>query len=41
MAEEGVVENAAHVGRDSISPALSALAAKHEIVGEVRGRGVF
>lgn len=41
MEDEGIVENAALVGRDSIGPALAELAEKHEIVGEVRGTGVF
>jgi len=41
MKDEGIVENAATVGRDHIEPALRALAEKHEIVGEVRGTGVF
>jgi taurine--2-oxoglutarate transaminase len=41
MKDEGIVENAATVGRDSIGPALAELAEKHEIVGEVRGTGVF
>jgi taurine--2-oxoglutarate transaminase len=41
MKDEGIVENAAAVGRDHIGPALAGLAEKHEIVGEVRGTGVF
>ncbi|HET6166704.1 MAG TPA: aspartate aminotransferase family protein [Marmoricola sp.] len=41
MKEEGIVENAATVGREHIGPALAELAEKHEIVGEVRGTGVF
>jgi taurine--2-oxoglutarate transaminase len=41
MAAEGIVENAARVGAESIGPGLEALAAKHPIVGEVRGEGVF
>jgi taurine--2-oxoglutarate transaminase len=41
MAEEGIVENAAMIGRDHIGPALEKLAEKHELIGEVRGTGVF
>jgi taurine--2-oxoglutarate transaminase len=41
MEVEGIVDNAAMIGRDHLGPGLSALAAKHPIIGEVRGRGVF
>jgi taurine---2-oxoglutarate transaminase len=41
MKDEGIVENAAAVGRDHIAPALQTLAEKHGVVGEVRGTGVF
>ncbi|MGI3782330.1 MAG: aspartate aminotransferase family protein [Janthinobacterium lividum] len=41
MAEEGAVENAKRVGRDLIGPGLAELAAKHPVIGEVRGTGVF
>ncbi len=41
MADEGIVEHAAAIGRDHLAPALEALAEKHDIVGEVRGTGVF
>jgi taurine--2-oxoglutarate transaminase len=41
MAEEGVVENARSIGADVIGPALRRLADTHEVVGEVRGTGVF
>jgi taurine---2-oxoglutarate transaminase len=41
MKDEGIVENAATIGRDHLAPALNALADKHEIIGEVRGSGVF
>ncbi|MCS5731938.1 aspartate aminotransferase family protein [Herbiconiux moechotypicola] len=41
MASEGIVENAAHVGADLLAPGLAELAAKHPIIGEVRGLGVF
>jgi taurine--2-oxoglutarate transaminase len=41
MASEGIVENAATIGRDHLAPALEKLADKHDIIGEVRGTGVF
>src|SRR5690606_21607053 len=41
MESEGIVENAARVGRDTIGPALAELQEKHPIIGEVRGEGVF
>ncbi|PPK97194.1 taurine--2-oxoglutarate transaminase [Kineococcus xinjiangensis] len=41
MAEEGIVENAARVGEDVLGPGLRALAERHPVIGEVRGRGVF
>ena len=41
MKEEGVVENAARIGRDVLGPGLAALAERHPVVGEVRGMGVF
>jgi taurine--2-oxoglutarate transaminase len=41
MKDEGIVENAASIGRDHIGPALESLAEKHDVVGEVRGTGVF
>ena len=41
MESEGIVENAAHIGRDILGPGLAALAAKHDVIGEVRGLGVF
>lgn len=41
MADEGIVENAERVGREVIGPALTELATKHELIGEVRGEGVF
>ncbi|KQW08114.1 hypothetical protein ASC66_04010 [Leifsonia sp. Root4] len=39
--EEQIVENAAMIGRDHLGPGLSALAERHAVIGEVRGRGVF
>lgn len=41
MADEGVVEHAATIGRDHLGPALRGLAEKHDVIGEVRGVGVF
>lgn len=39
--EEGIVENAALIGREHLGPGLSALAEKYSVIGDVRGRGVF
>ena len=41
MEEELVVEHAADIGTQHLGPALAALAARHDVIGEVRGRGVF
>lgn len=41
MAEEGIIENAARIGRDVLGPGLRALAERHPVIGEVRGLGVF
>ncbi len=41
MAEEGVVEHAKAIGTDHLGPALHALAERHDVIGEVRGSGVF
>ena len=41
MKDEGIVENAAAIGRDIIGPGLAELAQKHPSIGEVRGLGVF
>ncbi|MFT4286726.1 aspartate aminotransferase family protein [Nocardioides sp.] len=41
MASEGIVANARSVGQDHIAPALAKLAERHDVVGEVRGLGVF
>lgn len=41
MAEEGVVEHAARIGAEHLGPGLAALAEQHEVIGEVRGTGVF
>ncbi|MBG6238760.1 taurine--2-oxoglutarate transaminase [Mycetocola sp. CAN_C7] len=41
MQDEGIIDNAARIGREAIGPALAALADKHDVIGEVRGEGVF
>jgi taurine--2-oxoglutarate transaminase len=41
MTEEGMVEHAAKIGQDVIRPLIEELAAKHKVIGEVRGVGVF
>ncbi|WP_402467684.1 aspartate aminotransferase family protein [Isoptericola aurantiacus] len=41
MEAEGIVQNAARVGRDVLGPGLAALAEQSPLVGEVRGTGVF
>ena len=41
MRAEGVVENARHIGDDILRPELTALTARHQIIGDVRGTGVF
>ncbi|QEO10604.1 aspartate aminotransferase family protein [Protaetiibacter larvae] len=41
MEEEGIVDNAAAIGREVLGPGLHALAESHAMIGEVRGVGVF
>ncbi|HEU4676463.1 MAG TPA: aspartate aminotransferase family protein, partial [Motilibacteraceae bacterium] len=41
MEEEGVVQNAAHIGETVLGPGLRELAERHPVIGEVRGMGVF
>ncbi|MFV0459057.1 MAG: aspartate aminotransferase family protein [Actinomycetales bacterium] len=41
MQDEGVVENAARIGRTRLGPGLERLSDVHHVVGEVRGMGVF
>jgi taurine--2-oxoglutarate transaminase len=41
METEGIVEHAAAIGRDHLGPALARLQEAHDMIGEVRGRGVF
>ncbi|ASN18804.1 aspartate aminotransferase family protein [Arthrobacter sp. YN] len=39
--EEDIVGNAARIGCDHLEPGLASLADRHDVIGEVRGRGVF
>ncbi|MER5478736.1 aspartate aminotransferase family protein [Streptomyces sp. NPDC002734] len=41
MERDGIVDHARRIGDDVLGPGLAELAARHPIVGEVRGRGVF
>ena len=41
MQDEGIVENARHIGDEVLRPGLIELASKHEVIGDVRGLGVF
>jgi taurine--2-oxoglutarate transaminase len=41
MTDEKIVENAAAIGTDVLGPGLRELGAKHPIIGDVRGVGVF
>lgn len=41
MHDEGIIENAARVGEQVFGPGLADLAARHPLIGEVRGLGVF
>ena len=41
MASEGIVDNARAIGENEIGPALTELADKHDVIGEVRGEGGF
>ncbi len=41
MESEGIIENARRIGEDVLGPGLRALAEKHDLIGEVRGLGVF
>jgi taurine--2-oxoglutarate transaminase len=41
MEDERVVEHADSIGREVLGPGLAEIAARHEVVGEVRGTGVF
>ena len=41
MEDEGIVGNARSIGANVLGPGLRELQAKHEIIGDVRGSGVF
>ncbi|MDR5902896.1 aspartate aminotransferase family protein [Halomonas icarae] len=41
MEEEDIVGNAARIGSEVLAPGLKQIAEQHEVVGEVRGVGVF
>jgi taurine--2-oxoglutarate transaminase len=41
MENEHIIENAKRIGDDVLRPGLEELAAKHKVIGQVRGRGVF
>ena len=41
MESEGIVEHARSIGEDVLGPGLRELAARHPLIGEVRGEGVF
>ncbi|MCU1363018.1 MAG: tpa 2 [Acidimicrobiaceae bacterium] len=41
MENEGIVENARRIGDEVLRPGLRQLASRHQIIGDVRGTGVF
>ena len=41
MEDEGIIENARNIGATVLGPGLRELHAKHEVIGDVRGSGVF
>ncbi|MCD5345711.1 aspartate aminotransferase family protein [Agromyces sp. H3Y2-19a] len=41
MSSERIVEHAREIGAEAIAPALGDLADRHDVIGEVRGEGVF
>ena len=41
MDDEGIIENARRIGDEVLRPGLLDLAAKHKVIGDVRGLGVF
>ena len=41
MAEEGIVDNARHIGQTVLGPGLQVLAGKYPLIGEARGIGLF
>ena len=41
MEDDGIIDNARTIGTDHLAPGLAELAAKHPLIGDVRGIGVF
>ena len=41
MERDGIIENAKRIGDEVLRPGIEALAAKHPVIGDVRGLGVF
>jgi taurine---2-oxoglutarate transaminase len=41
MRDEGIIENAVRIGTQVLGPGLRELAARHPVIGEVRGQAVF
>lgn len=41
MESDGIVDNAARIGSELLTPGLAELASRHDVIGEVRGLGVF
>ena len=41
MEDEGIVDHARRIGAEAIGPGLRELEARHPLIGEVRGEGVF
>jgi taurine--2-oxoglutarate transaminase len=41
MEDEGIIENARNIGATVLGPGLRELHTKHEVIGDVRGSGVF
>ena len=41
MEDEKIVENAKYIGDEVLAPGLAALTEKHQVIGDVRGVGVF
>jgi taurine--2-oxoglutarate transaminase len=41
MKSEKMVENAASIGEKILGPGLNELAKKHQVIGDIRGAGVF
>ncbi|MET0302601.1 MAG: aspartate aminotransferase family protein [Microbacteriaceae bacterium] len=41
MESEGIIEHARRIGDDLLAPGLAALGEKHDLIGDVRGEGVF